>query len=108
MPAKVKSPKADALKAAPATVAQDGVESASAPQTEQTDVNLSGIEQPAAQEVTLLTQFLVSAHVDGFRRCGRSWSRQQISVSADEFSESEILALMNEPMLDVIGVSKPL
>lgn len=58
---------------------------------------------PAAEPV--VSAFIVTAQVDGFRRAGRAWSREATRVSADEFSADEIAALLAEPMLDVLPVA---
>ncbi len=48
----------------------------------------------------------IASKVEGFRRAGRPWSREQQTVSIDEFSQEQIEALLSEPMLEVVVVAE--
>ncbi|SIQ96358.1 hypothetical protein SAMN05421829_108161 [Aromatoleum tolulyticum] len=41
----------------------------------------------------------------GFRRCGRRWGPEPVEVDADEFTEADILRLLDEPELIVAAVT---
>ncbi len=45
---------------------------------------------------------IVSARIEGFRRAGRPWSKAPTQVSVDVFSEEQLAALADEPMLQVV------
>lgn len=66
------------------------------------------VETPAASPEgdPVVTALLVTARHDGFRRAGRSWSRQPTRVEIEELSEAEIAVLYAEPLLDVVGVTE--
>ena len=49
---------------------------------------------------------MVTSKVDGFRRGGRAWSCEATTVNLDEFTEEQLEALCNEPMLDVAFIEK--
>lgn len=68
-------------------------------------VDGQGLAPISATPEPVVTALLVTARRDGFRRAGRSWSRQQTRVGIDELNEDEIAALLAEPMLDVVGVA---
>ncbi len=63
-------------------------------------------QQAGAGETPVIVALLVTAKVDSFRRCGRTWTKEQTRVEADELSEADIEALFAEPMLDVVGVAE--
>ena len=44
----------------------------------------------------------ICSKVHGFRRAGRAWSTTAEIVSANEFTEEQVEALLAEPMLDVV------
>lgn len=46
----------------------------------------------------------VSSMRDGFRRAGRTFSKQPTVIAVSELSEEEIEAIANEPMLSVRAV----
>lgn len=48
----------------------------------------------------------IASKVEGFRRAGRPWSREQQTVPVDEFSLEQIEALLSEPMLEVVVVAE--
>ncbi len=48
-----------------------------------------------------LSHLHVRALHDGFRRCGRAWPAAGVEVPAAAFSDDEIAALFDEPMLVV-------
>ena len=52
------------------------------------------------------TALIIASKVEGFRRAGRPWSREQQTVSIDEFSLEQIEALLAEPMLEIVVVAK--
>lgn len=41
----------------------------------------------------------------GFRRGGRAWPAEEVTVNADEFTDEQIEQLLTEPMLVVIQVA---
>ena len=43
--------------------------------------------------------------VAGFRRAGRAWPAEEVTVSADEFTAEQIEQILAEPMLVVIVVA---
>ena len=53
-----------------------------------------------------VTAIVVTSQREGFRRAGRAWSKQPVTVSIDEFSEAQIEALVAEPMLTVVFVGE--
>ena len=53
----------------------------------------------------VVTQLIVSAKAEGFRRAGRAWSKKAETVSAEDFADAQIEALLAEPMLDVVVVA---
>ena len=42
----------------------------------------------------------------GFRRAGRAWPAEEVTVSADEFTAEQIEQLLAEPMLVVLPVAE--
>jgi hypothetical protein len=48
----------------------------------------------------------VTAQVDGFRRAGRAWSREQTRVEISDLTDDQVEALFAERMLDVVGVAE--
>ncbi|HRQ57658.1 MAG TPA: hypothetical protein PLN31_09575 [Azoarcus taiwanensis] len=55
-----------------------------------------------------VTHLHVRALRDGFRRCGRAWPAAGVEVPAEDFSDEEITRLLNEPLLAVMPVCRPL
>lgn len=51
-----------------------------------------------------VTAFLVVSKRDGFRRAGRAWPKTETRIEADELSEDQVAAIMDEPMLTVMSV----
>ena len=51
-----------------------------------------------------ITSLLVTSEVDGFRRAGRAWSSTPTLVLLEDLSETEIDALLGEPLLKVAFV----
>lgn len=60
------------------------------------------------EAVLPVTHLRVRATREGFRRCGRAWSLAEQRVSADAFSEDEILRLLTDPDLVVVPECGPL
>jgi hypothetical protein len=60
------------------------------------------------EAVLPVTHLRVRATREGFRRCGRAWSVAEQRVSADEFSEDEILRMLTDPDLVVVPECGPL
>ena len=52
-----------------------------------------------------VTAIVVTSQREGFRRAGRAWSTQPVTVSINEFSEAQIEALVAEPMLAVAFIA---
>lgn len=73
----------------------------STPSTAPVDGVAPAAEASVAGEIKA-TALLVTARRDGFRRCGRAWSREQTRVPIDELTADEVEALLAEPMLDVV------
>lgn len=47
----------------------------------------------------------VRCEIDGFRRAGRAWSRQPVTVQLAELSDEQLLQLEAEPLLSVVYLS---
>ena len=58
------------------------------------------------EEAPTVDRIIVTSKVDGFRRGGRAWSCEATTVNLDEFTEEQLEALCNEPMLDVAFIEK--
>jgi len=43
----------------------------------------------------------VSSKTDGFRRAGRAWTKEPVTVPLEELSEEQVEALLQEPELTV-------
>lgn len=56
----------------------------------------------AAVKVDTLVVRALSA---GFRRAGRAWPAEEVTVAASEFSAEQIAQLINEPLLVVLPVA---
>lgn len=52
-----------------------------------------------------VTHLMIRSTSDGFRRAGRAWSKEAVTVSVDEFTEEQIEQLLGEPMLVVTPVA---
>lgn len=46
-------------------------------------------------------QIVIASKVEGFRRAGRAWSKTPVTLPLEDFTETQIQALADEPMLDV-------
>lgn len=58
----------------------------------------------AALKAAPITHLVVRAVQPGFRRGGRAWGAEEVTVDAKEFSAEQIEALLAEPMLVVVPV----
>lgn len=58
------------------------------------------------EEAPECDRIIVASKVDGFRRAGRAWSREAVTLSIDEFTEEQIEALCTDPMLEVAFIAK--
>jgi len=61
--------------------------------------------EKAAAEIKV-SKLVVRSQVAGFRRAGRAWPAEEVTVSADEFTEEQIEQLLAEPMLVVLPVAE--
>lgn len=84
------------------------------PDNAEPGISLGGFEpypaEPAAGVYVPVASFVVHLRIasrspEGFRRCGRRWGPEAVEVSADEFSDEEILRLFAEPELIVLAVT---
>jgi len=64
-----------------------------------TIVSGSEVLPPDASPVTHLQ---IRALVDGFRRAGRAWSKQETVVAVEDFTPAQVEALLAEPHLVVL------
>lgn len=55
----------------------------------------------AAAAARATNRLVVRALKAGFRRAGRAWPAEEVTVSTDEFTEGELAQLLTEPMLVV-------
>lgn len=76
--------------------------SAPAPDTTQQQ---AGAGETQASEPTIVA-LLVTSQVEGFRRAGRAWHKEQTRVEIADLSEQQVIALFEEPMLEVVGVAE--
>lgn len=53
------------------------------------------------EDAPVCQQIVVAAKVEGFRRAGRAWSKTPVTLPVEDFTEAQINALNDEPMLDV-------
>lgn len=53
----------------------------------------------------ITTHLLIRANRDGFRRAARPWTAAPTLVEIGEFDEAQVLALLAEPMLDVVAMT---
>lgn len=53
-----------------------------------------------------VTQLQVRSQVAGFRRAGRAWPADVVTVSVDEFTAEQVEQLLAEPMLAVVPVAE--
>lgn len=53
-----------------------------------------------------VTQLQVTARRAGFRRAGRAWPAEAVTVSADDFTAEQVEQLLAEPMLTVTSVAE--
>ena len=76
-----------------------------APVVDKTEPSPNGGESTAAEEKAVsggvVTQLIVSAKAEGFRRAGRAWSKRAETVNAEDFTDAQVVALLGEPMLVV-------
>ncbi len=93
---------------APQTVTESATPAT--PVVEKTESSPEGGESAAAEDAPgtspVVTQLIVSAKAEGFRRAGRAWSKLAESVNAEDFTDAQIEALLSEPMLDVTVVAE--
>ena len=54
-----------------------------------------------------VTHLQVRSQVDGFRRAGRAWSVEPVTVPIEDFTNDQIEQLIAEPMLVVLPVTDP-
>lgn len=52
-----------------------------------------------------VTHLQVRSLVAGFRRAGRAWPAEEVTVSADDLTAEQIEQLLAEPMLVVVPVA---
>lgn len=64
----------------------------------------NGTGPKAATREAPITHLVVRAVQPGFRRGGRAWGAEEVTVDAKEFSAEQIEALLAEPMLVVVPV----
>ncbi len=50
----------------------------------------------------IVTHLQIRALVDGFRRAGRAWSKQETVVAVEDFTPAQVEALLAEPHLVVL------
>ena len=55
---------------------------------------------------TQIEKLIVRSLSAGFRRAGRAWPAEEVTVSADEFTAEQIEQLLAEPMLVVLPVAE--
>ncbi len=61
-----------------------------------------GVAAPPAE--TPIEKLVVRSLAAGFRRAGRAWPAEEVTVGADEFTAGQIEQILAEPMLVVIAV----
>lgn len=74
-----------------------------APEKKQED---AGAGETQGNGEPVIVALLVSAKTDGFRRCGRPWTKEQIRVELGDLEDGHAEALFAEPMLDVVSVAE--
>ena len=62
-------------------------------------------EQAKAAAEVKADKLIVRSLVSGFRRAGRAWPAEEVTVNADEFTAEQIEQILAEPMLVVIVVA---
>lgn len=77
-------------------MAKDKKVSAATPEGEQ--------DQAHAHAEIKVTHLQVRALKAGFRRAGRSWPAEEVTVAAEEFTAEQIEQLLGEPNLVVVPV----
>lgn len=87
--------------AAPAPAPEKTQEPAGAGETQDETV-LSGANGPDP-----VVGLRITAAREGFRRCGRAWSKRPTEIPVAGLSEAEVAALMAEPMLTVEEITLP-
>lgn len=60
--------------------------------------------EKAAAEIKV-SKLVVRSKVAGFRRAGRVWPAEEVTVDADEFTADQIKQLLADPMLVVLPVA---
>lgn len=61
--------------------------------------------EKSAAEIKV-SKLLVRSQVAGFRRAGRAWPAEEVTVAASEFTAEQIEQLLAEPMLVVLPVAE--
>ena len=80
-------------------MAEDKKAKAAAPAKEQAK------EQAKDAAEVKVDKLIVRSLVSGFRRAGRAWPAEEVTVNADEFTAEQIEQILAEPMLVVIVVA---
>ncbi|MEW5893376.1 MAG: HI1506-related protein [Pseudomonadota bacterium] len=62
-------------------------------------------EQAKAAAEVKVDKLVVRSLSAGFRRAGRAWPAEEVTVSTDEFTAEQIEQLLAEPMLVVLPVA---
>ncbi|MEW5836897.1 MAG: HI1506-related protein [Pseudomonadota bacterium] len=62
-------------------------------------------EQAKAAAEVKVDKLVVRSLSAGFRRAGRAWPAEEVTVNADEFTAEQIEQLLAEPMLVVLPVA---
>ena len=63
------------------------------------------VEGGGAAAEPVITHLLVSSKREGFRRAGRPWSVATTLVEIGEFDESQVAALLAEPMFQAVAMT---
>lgn len=93
---------AKAKASAPDTPAR---ETTPAPETTQQQAG-AGETQAKNETEPVIVALLVTAKVEGFCRAGRAWHKEQTRVEIADLTEQQVIALFEEPMLEVVGVAE--
>lgn len=84
----------------------NGAASAPAPETTQQHAGAGESQGADNNGEPTVVALLITSQVEGFRRAGRAWGKTQTRVEIDDLTEQEVIALFDEPMLEVVGVAE--
>lgn len=69
-------------------------------------LNAPGKAAVGGKSDLVATHLAVTSRRDGFRRAGRAWSAETVTVAVADFSPGQIEQLLAEPMLTVVPVAE--